>query len=313
MNIKKPKFWDLEKPNFFSFLLFPLTIFFKISNIFLDRSNPVRNNNIKTICIGNIYIGGTGKTPTTVKLYNITKKLGFNVVAAKKFYESEKDEHTILKKNTNFITEKTRKKIIESAIEFKKDLIIFDDGLQDKKTYYDLRFVCFNIDEWIGNGQLIPSGPLREDLKSLKKYDAVFIKGNNLSKSEKILEKIKIENSNIKIFFTKYKILNLNDFDLKKKYLLFCGIGNPNNFKNFLIKEGFIIDYEIFFPDHYNYKHKDFENILSKSNDLDLKIITTEKDFVKIPTSFTNNIKYIKVDLEISEEDNLINFLKNKL
>ncbi len=313
MKFKKPKFWDLNKPNFISYILFPLTLIIRISNFFLDNSSPFKNKAIKTICIGNIYIGGTGKTPTTIKLYNITKKLGFDVITAKKFYKDEKDEHTILKEKTNLITAKTRCEIIRSGIKKNTDLIIFDDGLQDKKVYYDIKFVCFNTDEWIGNGQLIPSGPLREKLSSLKKYDAVFIKGHDLIISKKIFQIIKKINPAIKIYFTNYKVLNLDNFDLTKKYLLFSGIGSPKNFKNLLIKENFQIDFEMVFPDHYNYKNSDILNILSNAKNLNTRIITTKKDYVKVPEEFKNKIDYLEVDLKINEEENLINFLKQKL
>ena len=265
MNFKKPKFWDLSKPNFISYILFPLTLIIRINNFFLDNLSLSKNKNIKTICIGNIYLGGTGKTPTTIKLYNIIKRLGFNVVTAKKFYKNEEDEQIILKEKTNLISEKTRNKIINSAIKKNFDLIVFDDGLQDKKVNYDIKFVCFNSDEWIGNGQLIPSGPLREKLNSLKKYDGVFIKGNDLIISKTISKIIKKINPEIKIYFTNYNVMNLDNFDLTKKYLLFSGIGSPKNFKNLLIKENFQIDFEMVFPDHYKYKISDIINILNNA------------------------------------------------
>lgn len=313
MNFKKPKFWDLDKPNFISYILFALTLVIRINNFFLDNLKFSKNKNIKTICIGNIYLGGTGKTPTTIKIYNIIKKLGFKVVAAKKFYKDEIDEQLILKEKTNLITEKTRDKIIHSALKKNVEVIVFDDGLQDKKVGYDIRLVCFNTDEWIGNGQLIPSGPLRETLNSLKKYDGVFIKGNDLIISQKISRIIKEVNPQIKIYFTNYNVLNLDKFDLTKKYLLFSGIGSPKNFKNLLIKENFKISFEMIFPDHYKYKISDIINMLNNAKNLDAKLITTKKDYVKIPEEFKHEINYLDVDLKINEEENLINFLRQKL
>ena len=91
----------------------------------------------------------------------------FNVVTAKKDYTNQKDEKIILQNKTNFISDKTRKKIIKKAISNKNDLIIFDDGLQDRNVNYDIQLVCFDSNNWIGNGLLIPSGPLRESLKNI--------------------------------------------------------------------------------------------------------------------------------------------------
>ena len=313
MNFKKPKFWSLNKPNFFSYLLFPLTFLVRINNFFLNNSTTFKSDQIKTICVGNIYLGGTGKTPTTIKLYNILKKLNFNVVTAKKFYKNEKDEQIILNQKTKLISKKTRKEILKSAINYKNNLIIFDDGLQDRKIHYDIKIVCFDANEWIGNGHLIPAGPLREKIDSLRKYDAVFIKDGSLNKSDEIFKLIKTINPVIQIFFTNYKILNLDNFDLTKKYLFFCGIGNPENFKSLLIKENFNIDFQMIYSDHYNYKHADIYDILEKAKNLKTEIITTEKDYVKIPAEFKNKIRYLDVELEINNENDLLNFLKEKL
>ena len=120
---------------------------------------------IKTICVGNLYIGGTGKTPTSLFLYNLLKKMNINPVTAKKFYNNQIDEQKLLKDNSNFISLSDRKKIVKKAIEMKFDMIIFDDGLQEKWIDYDIKFACFDSEKWIGNGHLIPSGPLREKMK----------------------------------------------------------------------------------------------------------------------------------------------------
>ncbi len=312
MNLKKPKFWNKNKPGLASYLLFPLTIFYRVNNFFLDNYSPKKNYQIKTICVGNIYLGGTGKTPSTIKIYNLLQK-NFKLATAKKFYKNEKDEQIILNKKTQLICEKNRGEILKTAINNKYQLVIFDDGLQDRKIYYDVKIVCFNSDEWIGNGQLIPSGPLREKIDSLKKYDVIFIKDINSIKSRETLKIIKKINPKIKIYFTEYKILNLKKFDTKKKYLLFCGIGNPENFKKLLIKNKFNLIFDIIFPDHYSYNTTDFENILIKAKNLNAEIITTEKDYVKIPDNLKSKFKYLNVELKINNEKNLINFLKKKL
>ena len=176
MKFKKPKFWDLNKPNFLSKILIIFTIPIIINNFLLSFKKKQKNSKIKTICIGNIYVGGTGKTPLTMKIYNICKKLNFKAATAKKYYSDQLDERKILQKNTNLITAKNRKIIIKKAIKLKYDLLVFDDGLQDRNISYDLQCVCFDVDKWIGNGNLIPSGPLREKISSISKYDAVFLK-----------------------------------------------------------------------------------------------------------------------------------------
>ena len=179
MILKKPKFWDFKKPNFFAYLLYPFTIFVEVNNIISTVIPKKKFTEIKTICVGNLYIGGTGKTPTSLFLYNLLKKNNINPVTAKKFYKNQIDEQKFLKDNSNFISLSDREVIVKKAIEMKFDMIIFDDGLQEKWIDYDIKFACFDSEKWIGNGHLIPSGPLREKMKALKNYHGIFLKTVN--------------------------------------------------------------------------------------------------------------------------------------
>lgn len=308
INIKKPEFWDLKKPNLLSHLLLPLTIPIRINNFLLNNSSKIKTKNIFTICVGNIYVGGTGKTPTSIKLYKILNKMNLKVLIAKKYYQNQIDEIKLLKDNARVISGVNRNQII-NKIKNKIDVLIFDDGLQDKKIDYNLKFVCFDASTWIGNGYLLPSGPLRESLNSLKKYDAVFLK-NKKNFNVKFIKKV---NPKIKIFLSNYKITNINRFNLSNNYLIFSGIGNPNDFKNSLIISNFKIVKELIFPDHYKYTHEDILNIKKQALKLNAKIITTEKDYTKLSYKERKDIKFIKIDLKINNEKNLINFIKKKL
>lgn len=310
--LNKPKFWDLKKPNFISFLLRIFTIPIIINNFFLNLKRNKTIKDIKTICIGNIYIGGTGKTPTTIKLYELLKNNEHSIITAKKFYSTQIDEQILLRKKTNFIVDKNRKKIIEIANRKNVNLVIFDDGLQDRSINYDIQFVCFNSEDWIGNGQLIPAGPLREKLSSLKKYDAVFLRNENLDVKD-IKQTIKKINNKILIFDTNYEIKNLTNLSLDDNYLIFSGIGSPKNFKNFLLNKKFNIVDEIIFPDHYKYKKDDIIKIKKRASELNAKIITTEKDYVKIHEDYIDNINFVKIDLKIHNENDLIDFIKRKI
>ena len=312
MIFKKPLFWDSKKQGIFSTILFPFTILTNINNFLLSISNKKINDKIFSICVGNIYVGGTGKTPLAIKLYQILNKNHKGVVVGKKFYSSHNDEINLLKKKVHTLIKNKRSLIIQEAIKKNKKIIIFDDGLQDKALKYDLNFVCFDTLNWIGNGNLIPAGPLREKINSLKKFDAVFLK--NISKpNNKIIRIIKKINPKIKIFNTKYKILNLNNFSLKEKYLIFSGIGNPDSFFEILKINKFLIKDQFIFPDHYSYTEKDFLNIIERSKELNTKIITTEKDFIKIPKRYQKKIKCLKVDLDINNQKKLINFINEKI
>jgi tetraacyldisaccharide 4'-kinase len=308
----KPKFWDYKNPNLLSKILFPFTLPVIISNFFFKYYPKINNKKIISICVGNIYLGGTGKTPTTIKLYNLIRKLEKKVATGKKLYPSHQDEINILKNKTFLISKKSRNEILEYAVKIGKKIIIFDDGLQDKYIDYDIKFACFDSLSGFGNGNLIPAGPLREGLSSIKKFDAVFIKKIK-KKNKKIINTIKKINPKIKIFNTQYKIKNKKNFDLSQKYLVFSGIGNSSGFFKFLINEKFKIAKFLNYPDHYRYTNNDFKKIIDLAKKYSTSIITTEKDFTKIPEKYKKKIKYIEVDLIIENEFNLIKFLKSKI
>jgi tetraacyldisaccharide 4'-kinase len=310
MKFKKPKFWDYQRPNLLSYILLPLTFPLILNNFFLNKKKDKKKNyKPKKICVGNIYVGGTAKTPLTIKIYQILNKLDINACTIKKYYKSHYDEQKILSEKTKLYCEKNRIDGLNKAILDNKDVAIFDDGLQDRAINYDLKIVCFNDLKLIGNGFLIPAGPLREKINSISKYDMAFINGNEVDNSKlKLL--LKSYNANIEIFETNYKAINIKEFNINDEYMVFSGIGNPESFRQTLINNNIKITKEIIFPDHYNYTHKDIDQIKYQAKKLNLKILTTEKDYIKIKSIDNNDIRYLKVELDIKNEDRLINHLK---
>ena len=240
--------------------------------------------------------------------------MNINAVTAKKFYNNQIDEQKFLKDNSNFISCSNRKEIVKKAIEMKFDIIIFDDGLQEKWINYDIKFACFDSEKWIGNGHLIPSGPLREKMNALKNYHGIFLKtisGN--TNLDYIYNKIRDINPNIEIFESIIEIKHIEKFNINKNYIIFSGIGNPDSFRKLLLKNKFKIIEEITFPDHYNYQEKDILEIINKANDNSAEVITTEKDFKRIPQNLKEKISFLEIDMKIKDENKLIKFLKSKI
>ena len=308
MNLKKPSFWDLPKPNFLSYLLIPFSLPIIVRNLLFQFLKKKKSSNIKTICVGNIYLGGTGKTPLTIKISEILKRLDIRVATVKKKYSNQIDEQLLLKQKTSLIIVDSRKDAINQGINQNYNVLIFDDGLQETKIDFNIKLVCFKSKNWIGNGQLIPAGPMREKISSLKRFDAVFLNGNSIN-YDKIQAQIKKINLNIKIFKTFYKILNIQKYNLEAKYLIFSGIGNPSDFKDILLENKFNVSREMVFPDHYDYSLKDLEKIQNIAKNENLKVITTEKDFIKIPEKFKTKIDFLEIDLIIQDEEKLIELL----
>ena len=304
MNLKKPKFWDYSEPCFYSYLLWPISILIKFIFLFKLRKK-IKKKDIKTICIGNIYLGGTGKTSLAIKINDILKKKNIKTCFVKKYYRYQIDEQILLKNNGILFCEKNRIKALNQAVKEKYEVAIFDDGLQDHSINFDTNFICFNSKNWIGNGMTIPSGPLRQDLNSLKNYNHIFINGNseNYSQLEKSLLNI---NPKMTIHKSRYKPTNLHEFELSNNFLVFSGIGNHNTFISMLKEYEFKIIKDFEFPDHYLYKDQDLEHIMNLSKKHDCKILTTEKDYHRLDRNKIKNIKVVKSELLIEDEKKLI-------
>jgi|TARA_B100000965_G_scaffold404684_1_gene436208 tetraacyldisaccharide 4'-kinase len=310
IKISKPKFWDKKEISYLTHFLRLFSFPILINNYF--QRKKIKFNDIKTICVGNIYIGGTGKTPTCINLNSIITQLKYKTAFVKKYYKNQLDEQIILKKKSILFCEKERIMGLKNAIENKIKVAIFDDGLQDNKIDYDLKFVCFNTLNWIGNGLLIPAGPLREKLESLKKYNAVFLNGNN-ERTDEMEKTIKKYNNEIKIFKAEYILDNINEIDIEKKYISFSGIGSPSSFLKTLKNNNINIIKNINFPDHHNYSKNEIENIKKEAKLLNTNIITTEKDFVKLNQEDQKKIKCAKIKLVIKNENVLKEYLKSLL
>ena len=307
MKINKPKFWDQNK-SFYSLILFPFTILVKLI-IFLKRK-LIKSElfDIPVICIGNIYLGGTGKTPTAILIANELVKIGKKPSIIRKFYDDHEDEYELIRKyyNNLFIDTKRSKAILES-VKKSYDSVILDDGFQDYKIKKNFNIVCFNQNQLIGNGMVIPAGPLRESLDSLKDAQVIVINGNkNLKFEEKILR----YNKNLNIFYSNYYPVNSNEFK-EKKLLVVAGIANPNNFIDLLLKEGHKIEEKMIFPDHYQFKRFEILNIIKYAKAKNLEIIMTEKDYFKIKKFNYSEIKYLKVILKIDNCEKLIKLISD--
>ena len=307
MRLNKPKFWD-TKNNFTSILLFPLSLIVLIFIYIKKKITKAIKFNIPIICVGNIYIGGTGKTPTSIFLVKELVRLGKNPVILRKFYRSHKDEHNLIKKKvSNLILSENRIDGIRKAEREKYDSVILDDGYQDYKIQKDLSILCFNQNQLVGNGLVLPSGPLRESLNSIVSAQIILINGK---KNEAFEKKILNINKNLEIFYSSYKPENIDQFK-NKKLLAIAGIGNPDNFFQLIEENGLNINKKLVFPDHYEFNKTEIQKIKNEARDNNYQIIMTEKDYFKIKESDIDNVEYLKVSLEITDKEKFIKTIQN--
>ena len=309
MKFLKPKFWE-SKNNIPVILLRPISFLFHLITILRKSFVSTKKFKIPIICVGNIYVGGTGKTPIAIMIANNLKTNKKNPVIIKKYYKNHKDEHRIIDEMTNcLILDKNRVQAIEKAEGENFDIAILDDGFQDYTIKKNLNIICFNDKQLIGNGLVFPAGPLREDLSALRRAQIVIINGiKNKSFEEKILNVSK----DIKIFYTKYFPTNIEQFK-NKKLFAFAGIGNPNNFFELLSEYNLNVQKKIAFPDHYAFNEKEIKEMTEEANKNNFELITTEKDFYRIKDIGFNKLKYLKIDIEVKGKNNLMSEILSHL
>ena len=306
MNFFKPKFWDKNKISFFSVLLFPVSLLIKVLSLFKRFLIKTNQSSIPIICVGNIYLGGTGKTPLCIEIFLILKNLNMNPVFVRKKYDSFQDEADLQKQVGPVYQNKKRIEAVKEALQNKANVAILDDGFQDFSINKNLSIVCFNKKQWVGNGLTIPSGPLRESLSALKRANCVVINGE---KNRDIENKIFSKNKEIKIFYTKYRAKNISEFK-NKKVIAFAGIANPENFFDLLKDNKIDIGEEIKFPDHHEYSEETLENLISKARENNNILLTTEKDYFRIAENYKQNISFLKIEVEIENRNQFIDQIK---
>jgi len=314
MNFKKPKFWDYRGISFWSIILFPFSILyliiffivriFKIIFFHYDYSAPI-------ICIGNIYVGGTGKTPLATEIFKFVKSTGKNPAFIKKHYDYLFDEIKMLRKTGETFSSDDRKKAIGLSVIKGHDVVILDDGFQDFSIKPNFSILCFNSKQLIGNGFVIPSGPLRERLSSVLRAECMVINGDKTKETLEFEKKItkNLGKKKLHFFYSKYKIKNIEKLQ-NKEITAFAGIGNPSNFFDLLKENNLNVKKTYSFPDHHNYSQKDFVKILG---DKSTKIVTTEKDYYRMDDRQKENCDYVEVNLEIENKDEFESLIKSYL
>ncbi|MDC3116460.1 tetraacyldisaccharide 4'-kinase [Alphaproteobacteria bacterium] len=323
-----PKFWykkNLSSKSL-SVLLFPLSLLWVIISLLKKLLIKRYKSKLKVICIGNLTIGGTGKTPFAIYTYKLLKKSGYKPIFLTRGYRGllkgpieVKDSHNfrdvgdealLLNKIGTTIVSKDRSlgaKLIEKHKD-NFDVIIMDDGLQNYQLEQDIKLLLVDKNLKFGNKFCIPAGPMREPIsQGLMRVDAIVLTGNNNNDNN-------FNNVHNKILFNS-KVKTIKSRKMKnEKFLAFCGLANSNKFYETLKENGFNVTTKKSFSDHYLYKNDDIDELMSEANSKNLKLITTEKDYIKIidEKKMINTLP-IEIELDVRDKDIFNSFLQEKL
>ena len=308
MLLKKPKFWDNNQLTFFSIIFFPISLIIQLL-IKFKKFQIRKKFNLPIICVGNIYIGGTGKTPISIELFKFFKSIKKKPAFVKKYYSYLQDEISILRKQGRVFTDFSRVTAINKLSKNGYNIAILDDGLQDYSFDKKISIICFHSTQWIGNGLVIPSGPLRESISKIADVECVMINGPRNLKRERFLLNI---NKFLRIFYFKYKLKNIDKFK-NKKIFAFTGIGNPENFFNSLEENKInVVDKKIF-PDHYKFNDQDLKKIISQAKTQGAYPATTFKDYMRLKNKFKSKILFTQIEIIINKEKEFHKFLKKSI
>ena len=278
---------------------------------------------VKVISVGNISLGGTGKTPAIIFFANHLIKNGKKIgIVSRGYGRKNKDTKILINADNNsnvedygdepiFLSNALRNVPIavgtnkfNAALQLieknKVDVLLFDDGFQTRKIYRDLDIVLLNAFNGIKDYKMFPLGMLREPVKCIARADFVIFTKDNLINPKSEVSHLIGKYINDNAFYSAYKLEKIfsqssKDNFNKDKVIAVSGVGDPRSFESSLLKENVSILYHFKFRDHHNYDQADINNIVKASKTMNaLSIVTTEKDYVKL-----KKLDISKIDLKL--------------
>lgn len=305
------------KRGILNYILLPFSIIYYICHLInyhiIQRPKAVKPF---VICVGNAVAGGTGKTPFAIALGKKLIALGYQVAFLSRGYESlaqeteyavmvsDKmtaeqvgDEALLLSQHAPTYICKNRFKAALYAQEEGANVVIMDDGMQNNTIHKDFSFLLIDAKNPCGNGFMIPAGPLREPISTAKKRANCIAYINSTSDQHGALS----------------VSIRTNSKPLKdKNYLAFSSIGNPSRFHMLLKQNEFDVKLIKIFPDHHLYTHKEIENLIKTASKKKLKLITTQKDAVKIHPKLLSKIQIFDIEHQFEVPQPLLSALQHK-
>ena len=330
-------FWDirvhsrvrrlLDRRSVLNFILLPLSLLYTAIHqmrltLYYLGVLKVKSLPCMVISIGNITVGGTGKTPMVIALARALRDKGKKVAVLSRGYKDEGkggDEALLMSKRLGdmpVITGGNRYLSGTYTIEkYGVDTILLDDGFQHVQLKRNLDILLIDSTNPFGNGFTLPAGILREPIRNIKRADVIVLtRASQLKDINYVINRIKTYNPSAPIFKARHKpegFIRLADGKIEgvelvkdKRILIFSGIGNPEAF-SFSLKE---LDAKIIevmdYPDHYIYDERDIKSIEQRAKALSAEmIITTEKDAMRLSDILLpENLWALRIEMEIIDD-----------
>jgi tetraacyldisaccharide 4'-kinase len=322
MASEAPPFW-WDKPNWRAYGLAPLSwIYGAVAGRRLLKAEPPKIP-APVLCIGNFTVGGAGKTPTAIAFAKAAKERGLHPGIVSRGYggnykglhivdpsaDSARhvgDEPLLLARHAPVALCPDR---LKSALELHQrgcDFIIMDDGFQSARLHTDFSLLVVDSTRGIGNGKVIPAGPLRAPLTDqMRKTDAVLRIGKGAEADFVVRQASRAGRA---VYEAQLQPSSSADV-AGNRWLAFAGIGNPSKFFASVQQAGGEVAEGKTFPDHYSYQPDDIAKLMETAEKLGVGLITTAKDHVRlvtmsdVPNAFIRNLAVLDVDLSFERKD----------
>lgn len=309
--MKTPAFW--KRKTFLSCVLMPFGWVYGGATWWrIHFSNPWKAP-CPVFCVGNLTAGGVGKTPVCLSLVKLLQEMGKkpfilsrgyggtlkNVLVDPKVHTSAEvgDEPLLLSKQAPVVVHPDRSEGARLACALGADCLVMDDGFQNPTLFKDVSFLVFEGAYGVGNGLVIPSGPLRESFQSgIKRAQAVVMIGHD---EQNIAQRVSLPTFHA-------KIKEVQPEDAPRDVLAFAGIGHPEKFYASLEKCGFHVVETFDFPDHHFYTREELTALIKKADAENLALYTTTKDFVKIPSDLQSKFRVLEIEVAWDNQDDLL-------
>ncbi len=327
MCLKAPSFW-YQPLSPLARALSPLSVLYAFGHRLHQRSGALYRSSLPVLCVGNLVAGGSGKTPVALAICELVKKHG---IAARPFFltrgyggtlkrpvlvmpslhtaRDTGDEALLLARHAPTIVAANRSQGAQFAEKSGADLIIMDDGLQNRSLVKDIECIVVDAQSGFGNGLLLPAGPLRAPLDdNLTSDRGIIIIGRHqltLPSGQPLYSPHAFQAD----VHTSWKPA------LNTRYIAFCGIGRPEKFFTMLETHGTSLILKRAFSDHKMFSSEDLNALAGQARQHQARLVTTEKDAVRLPFDFLRDhaVEIAPISIAWQDEESLTGFIRDRI